>query len=137
MFYRSNRFRRKIDGAADGHMAPRRYVIEEKHRPLERILIRPLLMDFNQISDGKLERWAGAEVSPVIDVPKNVSFGRRSRGPLPGTHGRPKGYPVSGAAKIQKDRTRERREREQREREASEHDVVIASPAPIPDDWRD
>jgi hypothetical protein len=49
---------------------------------------------------------------------------------------------VSGAAKIQKERTRERREREQREREVgehptSEHDVAISSPAPIPDDWED
>jgi hypothetical protein len=94
------------------------------------------------MSDEEIDKLAGAEVSSEVDVPKNVSPGGRSRGPLPGTHGRPKGYPVSGAAKEVKESARARREQEQREREAKEHptsghDAAIALMAPLPPDWRE
>src|SRR5215469_16147513 len=56
--------------------------------------------------------------------------------PPPNRGGRPKGYPVSGAAKIAKERAQKRREREQKERDERgrsprRYDAAIAWPAPL------
>lgn len=74
--------------------------------------------DVSKMSDEEVARLAGVEIAPATTQSKP----RRPRG-------RPRGYPVSGAAKIAKARAPERREREAIEHSVNGH---IASPAPIP-----
>jgi excisionase family DNA binding protein len=95
-------------------------------------------VDVSKLSDEELARIVG-EMTPS-PTPAPAAMQRK---PPPNRGGRPKGYPVSGAAKLAKERTQERREREQREREARwhpprSHDFAIAWPAPtMPEEWDD
>lgn len=98
--------------------------------------------DLSQTSDEELMILAG------VKPPSNGELANSTTSPVaaerkpPPRRGRPKGYPVSGVAKLAKEQAQQRQER-QREREASyhpswRHDSAIAWPAPtIPEEWDD
>ena len=96
------------------------------------------LIDVSKLSDEELARIVGEMTpspTPAVVTPQRM--------PAPNRGGRPKGHPVSGAAKLAKERAQERREKEQREHEARYHssrghDCAIAWPAAtIPWEWDD
>jgi excisionase family DNA binding protein len=94
------------------------------------------LIDVSKLSDEELARIVG-KMTPS-PTPALATLQCK---PPPNRGGRPKGYPVSGAAKLAKERAQERREREQREREARwhpprSHDYAIAWPR-ISEEWED
>ena len=66
-------------------------------------------IDVSKLSDEELARIAGTATRKPATP---------QRKPPPNLGGRPKGYPVSGAAKLAKERAQERREKEQRGLEA-------------------
>jgi hypothetical protein len=96
--------------------------------------------DLSQMSDEEVMKLAGVNPTSNEEMASSTSPVGAERKPPP-RRGRPKGHPVSGAAKLAKERAQERREREQREREARwhpsrSHDSVIAWPAStIPEEW--
>ena len=92
-------------------------------------------LDLSGLSIEELRRLAemGSEAAPS-STPAPATPQRK---PPPNRGGRPKGYPVSGAAKIAQERAQERRAREQKEQEVRWHPPrrydAIAWPA-SPDD---
>jgi excisionase family DNA binding protein len=116
-------------------VAVERLVVETMPKPAKKsedsIRSEPMeeSIDVSKLSDEELARIVG-EMTPS-PTPAPAALQRK---PPPNRGGRPKGYPVSGAAKLAKERAQERREREQREREARwhpprSHDFAVAWPA--------
>jgi hypothetical protein len=102
--------------------------------------------DLSQMSDDEVMKLAGVNPTSNEEMASSTSRVVGAERKPPPRRGRPKGHPVSGAAKLAKERAQERREREQREREQRErearwhpsrsHDCAIAWPAPtIPEEW--